>query len=230
MISSMLTALVCCRDAGAAARDLGPSLVWRSEVARRVVTSLEEARTAVRERPRLLLVERDLPWAASFTRSVRGDEKTRATSIAVFAPREFHAVEVELLQSGANAVLRLPVSRDWDKRLARLLHVAPRQAVRVPMAVEIDTGGEKHITLGSTMDLSETGVLIRSRAPLHLRDDVAFTLRLPGSDFVRGRARVVRASGRDRFGIEFSELGGEGLAGIRDYFTLQQAPGAAGPG
>jgi len=229
MISSVLTTLVCCEDAGKAGQDLGPSFVWRNEAARRVVTRLEDARDAVRERPRLLLVERDLPWAASFTRSVRGDEKTRATSIAVFAPPEFHAVEVELLQSGANAVLRLPVSRDWDKRLARLLHVAPRQAVRVPMAVEIETGEETHITLGSTMNLSETGLLVRSPAPLHLRADVGFTLRLPGSDPVRGRARVVRASGRDCFGIEFSELDGDCLDGIRDFVTLRMAPSASGP-
>ena len=229
MISSMVTALVCCADAGRADRDLGPSLVWREEVARRVVTRLEEARDAIRERPRLLLVERDLPWAASFTRSVRGDEKTRATSIAVFAPQEFHSVEVELLQSGANAVLRLPVTRDWDKRLARLLHVAPRQDVRAPMAVEIATGDEKRITLGRTMNLSETGVLVQSPAPLHPRADVSFTLRLPGSRPVRGRARVVRASGRDCVGIEFSDLDGDGLDGIRDFVTLRQAPSPAGP-
>lgn len=229
MISIVVTALVCCGDAGKAESDLGPSLVWRQEVTRRVVTQLEEAREAIREHPRLLLLERDLPWAASFTRSVRGDEGTRGTSIAVFAPPEFHSVEVELLQSGANAVLRLPASRDWDKRLARLLHVAPRQAVRVPMAVEIAAGDEKHITLGSTLNVSETGVLVRFPAPLHLRADVGFTLRLPGSDPVRGRARVVRASGRDCFGVEFSELDGESLDGIRDFVTLRQAPPAAGP-
>src|SRR6187401_1602180 len=118
----MLTALVCCTDVRRADADLRPSLVWRKEVTRRVVTHLEAARDAIRERPRLLLVERDLPWAAAFTRDIRGDEKTRATSIAVYAPPEFDPVEVELLDSGANAVLRLPVSRDWDKRLARLLH------------------------------------------------------------------------------------------------------------
>ena len=228
MSSDVLTALVCCEDIGKAERDLRPSLVWRKEVARRVVTHLEEARDAIRDCPRLVLIERDLPWAASFTRSVRGDEKTRATSIAVFAPPEFDHVEVELLQSGANAMLRLPVSRDWDKRLARLLHVPPRQAVRVPMAVEIEAGNEKHITLGSTMNLSETGVLVRSPAPLHLRADVRFTLRLPGIDPVRGRARVVRASGQDCFGIEFSELDGDCLDGIRDFVTLRMAPGADG--
>ena len=228
MISIVLTTLVCCEDAGRAAKDLGPSLVWGQEVARRVVTRLEDARDAIRERPRLLLVERDLPWAASFTRSVRGDARTRATSIVVFAPPEFRSVEVELLQSGANAVLRLPVSRDWDKRLARLLHVAPRQAVRAPMAVEIEAGSEKHITLGRTMNLSETGLLVQSPTPLHLRADVGFTLRLPGSDPVRGRARVVRASGQDCFGIEFSELDGDCLDGIRDFVTLRMTPGAAG--
>ena len=96
------------------------------------------------------------------------------------------------------------------------------------MAVEVEAGGEKHITLGRTMNLSETGMLVQSPAQLHLREDVGFTLRLPGSDPVRGRARVVRASGPDCFGIEFSELEGDCLDDIRDFVTLRMAPGAAG--
>ena len=203
--------------------------MWRSEVARRVVTDVDAARDAIRETPRLLLVERDLPWAAAFTRDVRRHDKTRGTSIAVYAPSEFDAVEMELLQSGANAVLRLPASREWDKRLSRLLHVPPRQAVRVPMFVEVQAGDAKRTTLGSTLNLSETGVLVHAPADLELRADIAFAFRLPGSvDPVKGRARVVRVAGEDCFGLEFSELDGDCLDAIRNFVTRRVAKRAAG--
>ena len=224
----MLNALICCADAVKADADLKASLLWRQEVKRRLVTRVDAARQAIRARPRLLLVERDLPWAADFTRGVREDEHTRATSIAVYAPPEFDPVEVDLLESGANAVLRLPASREWDKRLSRLLQVPPRHSVRVPMFVEVEAGDSRKTTLGSTLNLSETGVLVESPAPLELRTDVTFAFRLPGStEAVRGRARVVRIAG-DRVGMEFSEIDGDSLDAIRGFVTGELAKRAAG--
>ncbi len=220
----MLRALVCCADARKAESDLGPTLLWRKEVLRRVVTRADAARSAVRELPRLMLVERDLPWAADLTRDVRGAETTRTTSIAVYAPPEFDPVEMELLQSGANAVLRLPVTRDWDKRLARLLHVPPRQAVRVPMFVEVEGGVSRRTTLGSTLNLSETGLLVQAPS-LELHGEITFAFRLPGAvEPVRGRARVVRVgTDADSFGLEFSELEGDCLEAIRNFVTRRVA-------
>ena len=218
----MLSALVCCGDAKRADRELGTTLVWRREISRRVVTHMEAARSAVRERPRLLLVERDWPPAAAFTRDVREDEATRRTSIAVYAPSEFDPVEMELLQSGANAVLRLPATREWDKRLARLLHVPPRQAVRVPVFVEVETEMAKRTTLGTSLDLSENGILVQAPS-LELGAEILFALRLPGVDEpIRGRARVVRVADDDCFGLEYSELDGECLQAIRN-FVLERA-------
>ena len=224
----MLRALVCCADARRAENDLGPTLLWRKEVLRRVVTRADAARSAVRELPRLMLVERDLPWAADLTRDVRGGEATRTTSIAVYAPPEFDPVEMELLQSGANAVLRLPVTREWDKRLARLLHVPPRQAVRVPMFVEVESEAAKRSTLGSTLNLSETGMLVQAPA-LELHREIAFAFRLPGAmEPVRGRARIVRVGAEaDSFGLEFSELEGDCLEAIRNFVNRRLAKNGA---
>ena len=215
----MLRVLVACTDAGRAAEDLGRTLLWRHDVARQVVTDLGPARAAMRNHPALALFERDVPWAADFIRQVREDDETKATSIAVYAPGEMDAVEMELLSSGANAVLRLPVTREWDKRLARLLHVPPRQAVRIPVFVEVEAEGAVRTTLGTSVNLSENGLLMQAQT-LDLGSELNFAFRLPeGAEPVRGRARVVRTTADDRFGLEFVEISGESLQVIRDFIT-----------
>lgn len=219
----MLRALVCCADERQADRQLGATLVWRREVARRVVTDVEAARAAVLEHPRLLLVERDWPWAAQLLRDVREDDRTRHTSIAVYAPADFDPLEMELLQAGANAVLRLPADREWDKRLARLLHVPPRQAVRVPVFVEVETETATRAALGTSLDLSENGILVQVPS-LALGSEITFAFRLPGlPEPIRGRARVVRVAPDDCFGLEYSELEGDCLESIRDFILKRQA-------
>jgi hypothetical protein len=210
----VLRVIVGCNDTGRAALDLAKTLLWRRDVSRQVVTALGAARAAVRERPALVLFERDVPWAPEFIREVREDDATKATSIAVYAPGEVDPVEMDLLSAGANAVLRLPVTRDWDKRLARLLQVPPRQAVRVPVFVEVEAEGAVRTTLGTSVNLSENGVLLQAQA-LDIGSELGFAFRLPGAqDPVRGRARVVRVAADDSFGLEFSDISGESLQAI----------------
>ena len=215
----MLRVLVGCNDTGRAALDLARTLLWRRDVDRQVVTALGAARAAVRDRPSLVLFERDVPWAPEFIREVREDDATKATSIAVYAPGEVDPVEMELMSAGANAVLRLPVTRDWDKRLARLLQVPPRQAVRVPVFVEVEAEGAIRTTLGTSVNLSENGLLIEAQA-LDIGSDLGLAFRLPGAqDPVRGRARVVRVAADDSFGLEFSDISGDSLQVIRAFVT-----------
>ena len=215
----MLRVLVGCNDTGRAAEELGRTLLWRRDVNRQVVTALGAARAAIRERPSLVFFQRDVPWAAGFIREVREDDATKATSIAVYAPGEVDPVEMELLSAGANAVLRLPATRDWDKRLARLLQVPPRQAVRVPVFVEVESDGAVRTTLGTSVNLSENGVLIQAQA-LDIGSELGFAFRLPGvQEPVRGRARVVRVAADDSFGLEFSDISGESLQVIRAFVT-----------
>ena len=73
----MLRVLVGCTDTRRAAEDLGKTLLWRGDVSRQVVTTLGAARAAIRERPSLVVFERDVPWAAGFIREVREEDATR---------------------------------------------------------------------------------------------------------------------------------------------------------
>jgi hypothetical protein len=211
--------LVGCTDSRRADDDLAGTLLWRSDVHRQVVTTISAAQAGVRDTVSLILLERETPWAPDFIRRVRENDSRRGTSIAVYASGEMDGVEMDLMAAGANAVLRLPVTREWDKRLARLLQVPPRQAVRVPVFVEVETEGARRTTLGTTVNLSENGFLIEASA-LDLGTELDFAFRLAGAaDPVRGRARVLRVAADDAFGLEFTDISGESLQAIRAFVT-----------
>src|SRR5262245_11038910 len=116
----MRTVVIC------AEKNLTPSLettvLWRQEFTRQFAQTLEDAQRLAAGAS-LVLVERDLAWAADVVKALRADSATRGVSLAILAPDEFSPLELSLLESGANGVLRLPADDEWDKRLARLLQV-----------------------------------------------------------------------------------------------------------
>src|SRR5258706_773593 len=108
--------------------DLGHTLLWRQDVARHGVPRLEEAlMMALAAHPSIVVVDRDLPWAGRLVTALRGDPSTRGLSIAVVARGDFDPGEVELLEAGANAILRLPLGFDSDEGPEGPLNRAPRK-------------------------------------------------------------------------------------------------------
>lgn len=213
----MPTALICCSDAATVEADLGRSLLWRREFARRFATSLPAAQSLALERPDIVLVDADLHWAASFVSWSRGHPSARVLPVAVLARGEAGLSDLELLQRGANALLRLPAGPEWDRRLARLMHVPVRKALRMDVTFKVEVSGwmgtETHLATG--VNLSETGMLVES-SWLQVGQDVHFAFELPGQPgLVSGRACVVRQAAPGRFGLEFAELSGECLVHIR---------------
>jgi hypothetical protein len=220
-VSAVANVLVC------ASADLASSLettvIWRDEFTRRLVGTLEEA-LKLASSARLVLVERDLPWALELVQRIRREEATRSLSVAVLASADFLPVEMELLQGGANGVLRLPVDADWDKRLARLLQVTARRKARVPIQLQVEAsfGPSGEAFTAETVDVSETGMLVESGVPLGLGHEVDFAFQLPArSGLVSGRARVARVASSHRYGLEFTDLGGEAFDLLREF--LQEA-------
>src|SRR5436190_3557148 len=121
-IAAMVSALICTH--ADLEPDLGRTMLWRHDVDRHVVGRLEEARMmALAARPSIVVVDRELPWAGRLVSALREDPSTRGLSIVVVARGDFEPSEVELLESGANAILRLPVDEDGDRRLERLVSV-----------------------------------------------------------------------------------------------------------
>lgn len=215
----MAVALLCC-EADLEA-DLRGTVLWRADFERHLARRLEDAQLmALTETPELVVVERELSWAPELVRVLRADPLTRAVSIAVVTRGEFNPREVELLEAGANAVLRLPVGPDWDERLSRLAHVPTRAEARCGVDFEVDATVRQGAPSlrGVALDLSTTGMLLQSPVELSVGEDVDFRFHLPGAGpLVAGCGRVVRQAGERRYGVEFYGLEGQGSEDVRRY-------------
>lgn len=215
----MAAVLICAADP--LTDELHGTLLWRQEIERHVATHYAHALTiAVAARPDLVVVDRDLPAAERLVRSLRSDPTTRAVSIAVMARGPHDDSELRLLEAGANAVLRLPAGPEWDERLAPLLSVAPRQTARLPVRLEFE--GQGGLTVesfaASVLNLSESGMLIETMAPLAVGTDVDFRFRLSGGEEpVCGYGAVVREAGAKRYGVRFYGLEGDGRERVRAF-------------
>lgn len=208
--------------------ELAETLLWRDEVERRMARSLDEALAAARAlKPDVVIVDRDLPQAARLVSELRRDLKTRRVSVVVIARTDFEAVEVDLLEAGANAVLRLPATPEWDDRLARLVVVPVRREVRLPVHLELEarTGAGVHAGVATALNLSESGILLETDIELHVGDDLDLRFHLPdAAATVSGCGRVMRHAGRHRYGVEFYGLEGDGPDLVRQYVTRLDIP------
>jgi DNA-binding response OmpR family regulator len=221
----MPTALICEAERGSLEAELQTTLLWRREFERTFAGSLDEALTLAAAQPDVVVVDRDADWAVRLIRSLRSDGATRALSIVVVARGDFDVIEIELLEAGSNAVLRMPPGREWDKRLTRLLQVAVRRQARFTVHFRVDTtlAAVTEALPAVALNLSETGMLVES-ADLQVGAELHVAFQLPGQPgLISGRARVVRQAGPGRFGVEFSDLEGAFLEQIRSVVLSLKA-------
>jgi CheY-like chemotaxis protein len=207
--------------------ELKETVVWRDDVSRHLARTADEAlEKAAEVHPDIVIIDRDMTGADRIVIALRKSGATRRSSIVVIARGELDPIEVELLEAGANAVFRLPVSPDWDGRLERLLTVPVRKEARLPVRFEMEArGGEGVESCSATvLNLSISGMLIDTPSPLQIGDDLDLSFQLPDSDnVIRGTGRVVRKAGRTHFGIEFYGLEGDGPAEIEAYVKSSAA-------
>ncbi len=216
----MPLALILSRDS--LEQELGQTVLWRRNTERRLARNLEEARRHVAaQRPDIIVVDQSFPDAAAAVAELRQDARTRSVSMVALARGDFDSSEIELIQAGVNAILRLPPDPDWDDRLARLIHVPPRRAVRLPVHLLVqesyDAPGQMVPVVA--LNLSVNGMLVESTQPLALGEDVQFTFHLPdSSEAVAGTGTVVRqADGSNQFGIELTHVQGDGRVRIKNF-------------
>jgi len=216
-----MTAVLICTH-GDAEADLAGTLLWREGIERQVVAKMEEARMlAVAARPRLVVIDRDLPWAARIVSALREDPSTRALSVVVMARGDFESVEVELLECGANAILRLPAGPEWNQRLERLMDVPVRKETRFPVsfAVEAATNGGAAAN-AQALNLSASGILIETECALAVLEEVELQIGLPVAiDPMRVAGQVVRLAAPSQFGVEFRRIGPEDSRRIQGYLA-----------
>jgi CheY-like chemotaxis protein len=192
--------------------ELGHTLLWRAGIERHLATRLEEARLmAVAARPDIVIVDRELPRSDKLVAALREDPSTRGLSIVVAARGDFDPSEVDLLEAGANAILRLPAGPEWDERLPRLMDVPVRRNARFTVHFDVDAvPGAGDPTAALAVNLSMSGMLLESPLGLSVGDEVQLSFQIPESEAeVKAVARVVRLAGPGQYGVEFRRVEGE---------------------
>ena len=188
---------------------------------RREASTLDEAHAqAAAERPDVIVVDGRMPEAAAFVSRLRRDPATRTVSIVAIGSDELGSSDLDLLESGVNAILRLPSNPEWDDRLYRLIHVPLRRAARFDVHLQVDAGfgPEGESVRGRGLNLSVNGMLFEIERKLHVGDDLYFAFHLPGvSGIVEGSGTVTRLAGAHQYGLELTHVKGDGRQRIRAF-------------
>jgi CheY-like chemotaxis protein len=202
------------------APDLGQTVLYRRNVERLPAEGLEQVRQlADSGRLDVVVVDSALPGAASIVSALRQDPTTRAVAIVALGRSEFGFDHLELLQSGANAILPLPPGQDWDDRLMRLIHVPVRKTARFPVNLSLQGGLRDGAKFAArVLNLSVHGLLLECRQPLRVGEDMHLAFDMPsGHGAVAARGTVVRQALEDRFGVELTHVEGDGRVRIKRY-------------
>ena len=136
----------------------------------------------------------------------------------------------ELKSRGVNRVMLISdppaVIRE---QLLKILEVAPRTSVRLPINLETafgDTGSEFFC---QTENLSSSGMFIRTEHRPQIGSTVVFNIHLSdGGGTIFGRGEVVRHSSSDKeeydgIAVRFFSFGGNGALRLEDYLVTQIA-------
>jgi hypothetical protein len=166
-----------------------------------------------------VVVDSALPGAPAVVAALRQDPVTRATAIVALGRSEFGFDHLELLESGANEILPLPPGQDWDDRLMRLIHVPVRKTTRFPVDLSVHGGLRDGASFSARiLNLSVHGLLLECGQALRVGDDLRLVFEMPaGFGSVEARGTVVRQAGGDRFGVELTQVEGDGRVRIKRY-------------
>jgi CheY-like chemotaxis protein len=211
----MAIALLCSLDGLDA--ELAKTMLWRRDFVRHHAASLAEAQELVRnERPTIVVVDRDLPWAERLITLLRRDGSTPDLAIVVLARGAVRSAESELVDAGADGVLRLPAGVGWDTNFARMVGLPLRRQERLALSLRVDAQIADDLVTATILNLSEYGMLIQSPVPLELGREIDFSFRLaPGATPITGTGRVVHAVSPTQFGIELLVLEADDRERIR---------------
>jgi hypothetical protein len=204
----MARVLVCVADP--AADGLDRTILWRQDIERTVIPHLGGLLALVLERrPQLLFIDRDQPDLEGAIRQLRAEASTRTVSVAVGARGDLRPIELQLLDAGANAIIRLPATPECNERLSRLIAVPLRKAVRIPVRLQVEGQSlldVRHVS-GTIVNISVSGMLVESTQPLEMFSEITFVLQLPGTALpTAGHGRVVRHAGGTEYGVEFDGI------------------------
>ncbi|HET6896789.1 MAG TPA: PAS domain S-box protein, partial [Vicinamibacteria bacterium] len=213
--------------------DLGLTVLWRSDVQRVMVTTVEAAIEVARVRPATMFVlgGLDPDAAGAGLRRLRAEAATRNSALAVLCPLSDLDREESLRAAGANVVLPTPVDPEvWDGRLDRLLRVPRRRSTRIPVRLTVWSrrSADPEPIEGVMLNVSANGMLLETSQvlPVGTRFDLSFRLPRDLSE-VHAIGRVVREVAEvqtPRAGVEFVVLRADGRERIAAFVEGRRRP------
>jgi len=189
--------------------DLQKTVLFRSGIERETVRTIAEVQTRLTAGGiALLCLHRDVTGIEALVRTIRRSPTLKRTSILVLSENDFDPSEVEVLDAGANAILRLPPGDDFDDRAGRLIAIPSRRDVRLPVRLEMAALTSFGRAMPAVVvNLSASGALIESNHPLNMGDEVSITMRFDELKENFGAvAHITRTAGPSRYGARFSSI------------------------
>jgi PAS domain S-box-containing protein len=213
--------------------DLGLTVLWRSDVQRVMVTTVEAAIEVARVRHATMFVVGGIEPAVAgeWLRRLRADAATRNSALAVLCPLDALEQGGSLRAAGANIVLPTPVDPEiWDGRLDRLLRVPRRRSTRIPVRLTVWSrrSTDPDPIEGVMLNVSANGMLLETAEPLPVGTRFDLSFRLPRDlSEVHAIGRVVREVAEvesPRTGVEFVVLRADGRERIAAFVDGRRRP------
>lgn len=202
-------------------RALADTVLFRSGIDRVQVHSAAEALARVAQGGvGLLCVHRNILGIEAMVKEIRKSPTHRRISVVVLSENDFDPTEVEFLEAGANAILRLPPGEDFNERISRLMAVPARREVRLPVRLQVSAISGFGATVPVlALNLSVSGLLIESNHLLNMGDEIQVSFRIEEAGaLVSAIAHVTRTAGPNRYGAQFTEIT-EGEDALKDFLA-----------
>jgi len=201
--------------------DLRDTVLFRGGMERETVRSAAEVLTRLAAGGVALVgVHREVAGVENLIKTLRRSPTQKRISIVVFSEDDFDPSEIEVLEAGANAILRLPPGDDFNERISSLIEVPARRDVRIPVRLQVAASSGFGATLPVlAQNLSASGILIESTHHLNMGDEVSLALRFEKSgDLFSAIAHITRTAGPNRYGARFVSITG-GEAALKTFLA-----------
>ena len=172
----------------------------------------------------LIITSFDLPVmnGKEFCSAIRTDDALKDVSI-IMVCRADDAVIAECRQSGVNAVLTEPVdAAELFSRIAELLIIPHRQAMRAFLRVSVAGKGTKDVFPAVSQNISISGMLLEMEAKVSPGDRLNCSFSI-GSREISSDVVVMRAvhleQNRYQYGVKFSNLDTKSLIIIEQFVS-----------
>lgn len=168
-----------------------------------------------KEKVDIIVMDLNMPDMAGdeVTRLIRRDPDLKKVSIMLATLLDDEGERERCAQSGANATIKKPISRDdLTQKLAGFLGIPSRQAIRIIVKIKLEgkVGGDFFIA--NTVDVSVSGLLFECDRDIPVGSAIETSFFLPlGAGFGRiiARAEIMRiapSEGYRRYGVKFLEF------------------------